>query len=127
MPEQGFLFGKCDHGHTVFCPTPEGPHHGKTICINCGKFMGWVAKPENVERQKRNDETLTALSKIEALPAWERQFVRNCVTHKHLSPRQQAKLDELRDVYVNLGKGDANDGFHGEKMSPDRNPTDRTL
>jgi hypothetical protein len=122
MPEQGFLFGQCDHGHTVFCPTPEGPHHGKAICVDCGKFMGWVAKPENIDIQKRNAEILTALSKIENLPAWERQFVRDLVTHKHISPRQQQKLYELRDRF--LKGGDANDGFHGETLSPDRNPSD---
>jgi hypothetical protein len=124
MPEQGRLFGECSHAHTFFLPAQSGPHHGKAVCADCGKFMGWVAKPENIDRQKKNAEILTALSKLDNLPPWERQFVRDLVTHKHISPRQQQKLYELRDVFLHLGKGDANDGLHGEKMSPDGNPTD---
>lgn len=84
--------------------------------------MGWVTKPENVIRHQENEKILTGLSKIPDLPPWERQFVRDLTSHKHISPRQQAKLLELRNKFL---KGDnTHDGFHGEKMSPDRNPPD---
>jgi hypothetical protein len=123
MPEiQGAFFGDCPHPHKVVVPEKRGPHHAKLICKHCKKFFGWIPKPETVRQQRENAETLTDLSKLDGLPAWERQFVRELAATKHLSPRQQKKLLEIRDLYL---KGDhANDGFHGEKVSPDRNPSD---
>lgn len=103
MPEiQGAFFGDCPHPHKIVVPEKRGPHVAKLICRDCKKFFSWVPKPETVERRAKNAEILTALAKLE-LPAWERQFVRDLVTHKNISPRQQAKLDELRDVYLHLG------------------------
>ena len=75
----------------------SGPHYAKLICSDCGSFLKWEPFPDTVEQQKKNDQILTALSKLPDLPAWERQFIRDVVTHKHLSPRQQKKLLELAD------------------------------
>lgn len=100
MPEQGRFFGECTHGHTYFLPAQSGPHHGSAVCADCGKFMGWVAKPENIKQQEDNAKILTALSKLPNLPSWEREFVRTLSSIKHLSPKQQAKLLEIRDIHL---------------------------
>jgi hypothetical protein len=90
-------------------PMKVGPHHAKKICADCGKFMGWFPKPETIERERENAEILTAISKIPDLPEWERNFVRGLITQKHMSPRQRAKLLQLRDLLLKEG-GNANDG-----------------
>jgi hypothetical protein len=101
--EQGTLFqGECPHPHKVVVAEKRGPHHAKLICKHCRKFLGWIPKPETLQRQQENARILTALSKLKDLPPWEREFVRDVSTLKHLSPRQQEKLLQLRDLL--LGK-----------------------
>lgn len=71
---QGAFWGECTHPHKVIVADKRGPHHAKLICKHCKKFFGWIPKPENVQRQRENSEILTALSKIDKLPPWERQL-----------------------------------------------------
>jgi hypothetical protein len=96
---QGAFFQECPHPHIIVVAEKRGPHTAKRICKDCRKFFGWVPSAENVLQRKENEEILTALAKL-VLPAWERQFVRTLVTHKNISPKQQAKLLELRDTYL---------------------------
>jgi len=100
---QDTFFGDCPHAHREVVPQTRGPHHAKIICKHCRKFFGWIPKPENVRQQRENAEVLTALSKMPDLPAWERQFVREISETKHLSPKQQKKLLELKELYFNKG------------------------
>lgn len=135
---QGAFFQECTHPHRIVVPEKRGPHAARLICRDCKKFFSWMPKPETVQRQKENAEILTALSKIDKLPPWERQFVRDLVTHRNISPRQQAKLLELRDVFLKKDSGvwgikqeyfdkvypkqerkPAHDSLHGETMPPD--------
>ena len=104
MPdEQGTLFqGECPHQHIIVVAEKRGPHHAKRLCKHCRKFMGWVPKPETVMQRAENERILTALSKLKELPSWERQFVRQISALKHLSPKQQEKLLQIRDLH--LGK-----------------------
>ena len=118
---QGAFWGDCTHPHKVVVPEKRGPHVATQICRDRKKFFSWIPKPESVARQHENTAILTSLSKLPNLPPWERQFVRDLTSHKHISPRQQAKLLELQDRF--LGKENANDGFHGETLSPNRNPS----
>ena len=97
---QGFLFEECPHPGVIVVPEKRGPHHAKKVCIKCRKFLGWVTSPENIEKQERNAEILTALAKLPQLDSWSREFVRTLGSQKHLSPKQQRKLDELRDIYL---------------------------
>ena len=101
MPEQAtFAFGQCPHPNKIVVPEKRGTHHAKLICRDCKKFFGWIPKPENVQQRKENAEILTALSKLDNLPAWERQFVRSLTTTKKISPKQQEKLLLIRDMYL---------------------------
>jgi hypothetical protein len=102
---QGAFFGECPHPHKIVVPEKRGPHVAKLICKDCKKFFSWIPNPETIQRRKDNAAILTALSKLE-LPSWERQFVRDLVTHKNISPRQQAKLEQLRDVFLKIEKPD---------------------
>jgi hypothetical protein len=123
---QGTFFGDCPHAHKIVVPEKRGPHYAKLICKHCHKFFGWMPHPENVRQQKENEEILTALAKLPNLPSWERQFVRTISETTRLSPKQQKKLLEIRDIWLKpqQERRPANDGFHGETMSPDRNPSD---
>ncbi len=134
---QGTLFQECSHPHKVVVPEKRGPHHARLICKHCKKFFGWIPSPENVRRQKENAQILTALSKLEKLPPWERQFVRSLSGAKHLSPKQQSTLEQMRDVFLRQKDGvwgikqeyfdkvytqqerkKINDGFNGVPMPP---------
>lgn len=80
--------------------TPGGPHYAKRLCSDCDKFLGWEPRPETIKNRQENSVILNALVKMPDLPAWERNFIRDLVTHKNISPKQQAKLLELRDIYL---------------------------
>ena len=103
MPEtQGAFFGNCPHPRTEVVMEKRGTHYARRVCTDCRKFLGWIPHPDNVRKQQKNAEILTALSKLKDLPSWERQFVRQLSVLKHLSPRQQEKLLQIRDLH--LGK-----------------------
>lgn len=56
----------------------------------------------DVDSKKRAAEILTALCKLPDLPYWERNFVRQLARQKTITPRQEAELLRIRDIY--LGK-----------------------
>lgn len=97
---QGTFLGECPHHIKVVVAEKRGPHHAKLICKDCRKFISWVPSPENVQQRKENTEILTALSMMEHLPAWERQFVRQLSMLRNISPKQQKKLLEIKDIYL---------------------------
>lgn len=89
----------CPHTETDVVPTPELIHHGKTVCRACGKFLGWVKKPETLVREKQNAERLKALDG-KPLTQWERGFVLSLTKQgSHFSPNQQKILDEMAGKY----------------------------
>lgn len=89
----------CDHTRTTFIPTPELIHHGKTVCADCGTFLGWVKKPETIERDKANTAAIARL-KDRNLTEWEKGFILSLEKQgRGFSPKQQAKLDKLAETY----------------------------
>lgn len=122
MSIQETIFKECSHSKTTTVLEYHGPHYGRSVCSDCGKFLGWVMKPENIERQKQNARILSALVKIEGLSDWERHFIRTLVTHKNISPKQQTRLLELEEKYLTRRKANGDDGFNGEAVPPDGNP-----
>ena len=96
---QGAFFGDCPHPHKIVVAEKRGPHSAKLICKDCRKFFQWVPSAENLQQRKENTEILTALAKL-TLPSWERQFIRQLSTVRSLSPKQQKKLLEIRDIYL---------------------------
>ena len=85
----------CNHENVTFHPTPDLKHHGKEICDDCGKFIRWVPKPETLERQIDNRNTIEALEAME-LEEWPRNFLASLKKlDGKLSPKQEAKLAEL--------------------------------
>lgn len=80
----------------LFTPTPELTHFGKETCQQCGKFLRWVPKPQNIEKQKTNADAVVKLRNDDRLSAWERGFVATLDTQgPKVSPKQQAILDKL--------------------------------
>lgn len=96
---QGTFFNECQHAHTVVTKEQHGPHYARETCSDCRKFVRWVPKPETILQKQKNAEILTALSKLDDLNGWERQFIRDVVTHKNLSKKQQEQIFLLRDKY----------------------------
>jgi hypothetical protein len=97
---QGAFFGDCPHPRAEVVMEKRGTHYARRVCSDCRKFLGWIPHPDNVRKAQENAITLTALSKLPALPAWERQFVLKLSTVKHLSPKQQAKLLEIKELHL---------------------------
>lgn len=54
--------------------TPNGPHFGKQICSDCGKFLGWEKKPETQDRERKLSEFFQG-ARSARLTQWERTFV----------------------------------------------------
>jgi hypothetical protein len=98
------LFSECLHSDFEIIAEKRGPHHARKVCRKCRKFLGWIPKPETLARQQENQRILSELSKLPNLTEWEREFIRDVVTHKNLSPRQQAKILLLMEKYL---KGNA--------------------
>jgi hypothetical protein len=106
VTEQGRLFSDCSHPQKAIVPEKRGPHHAKQICAKCGKFLGWIAKPETIKRQAENAAILTALSKLTTLHEWERNFVRQLASSRHISPKQQKLLLDLEYRLLTKKKGE---------------------
>lgn len=100
---QDTFFGECQHTRTLVIPEQHGPHHAKEVCSDCHKFLGWVPKPETIQRRADNTRLLNALVKLDTLTEWERGFVRQMTSHKTISPKQQQTLDLLREKYFEGG------------------------
>lgn len=94
---QTSLFRECEHQRRHMVLMKSGPHYAKLVCSDCNRFLRWEPHPESVVKQQKNAQILTALSKLPDLPPWERQFIRDLITHKHISPKQQALLLQLAD------------------------------
>ena len=113
IEQQGSLFQECSHQRRHMVLMKSGPHYAKLVCSDCDRFLKWEPHPDTIQLQKRNGAILTGLSKVPNLPPWERQFVRDLVTHKHISPKQQETLNLLEGTYL---KGPAlNDSKHGDE------------
>jgi hypothetical protein len=90
----------CDHAEHDLVLTPELIHHGKYVCRQCRKFIGWAKNPQTLERDKRNQETIARL-KSTSLTEWEQGFVLSLEKQgNHFSPKQQAMLDKLAAAYA---------------------------
>jgi hypothetical protein len=86
----------CAHSATITQrEPPESLHHAREVCAGCERFIRWLAKPETLERRKLNGFRLAKLGMCERLTAWERNFVRDALRQRKLSPRQQEIVDEL--------------------------------
>lgn len=87
----------CEHINAKTILTPDGPHHGKVICSDCGKFLGWAPKPETEARNKAEARLIEALNQDSTpLSDWERSFVQSIAKqHPKLSPKQRETLQKL--------------------------------
>lgn len=89
----------CQHTTTEFVRTPDGPHHGKTLCVECGRFLRWEKKPETLSRETENRVSLERLAALPGLTAWERGFLASLKKQRKFSPKQQARLLDLAIKY----------------------------
>jgi hypothetical protein len=91
----------CQHRfrRVEFLP-PGSTHHAKEICDDCGAFLGWAAKLENLERRLGDSCRIAKLLMRPDLTVWERNFLKSIGTQKKLSPKQQAVVDRLAAQYL---------------------------
>ena len=92
--------GHCQHEETrIAIELPGSVHFAREVCRNCDRVLRWIAKPANVERQRLNGYRIAKLAMSEALNSWERRFISSVAQQRRLSPKQQAKLDQLCDKF----------------------------
>ena len=58
MTDTPFLFDvpepkKCEHKNVKLTLTPELVHYGREDCVDCGKFVRWLARPIDVARKPK--------------------------------------------------------------------------
>jgi hypothetical protein len=83
---------------------PHGSrHYAKLKCADCGAFLKFLPRPENVERRKLNGFRLAKLQMHAGLNPWERQFIQSIAKegNNKLTPKQQAVFDRLCLTYLN--------------------------
>jgi hypothetical protein len=97
----GFAQHVCSHGTTRVELMPQGyTHHAREVCVSCGRFIRWSAKPVNVERERLNAFRLARLAMQPGLSDWERNFLRDVSKNRRLSPKQEALVVRLVTQYL---------------------------
>jgi Fe2+ or Zn2+ uptake regulation protein len=94
---------QCAHTATTTELLPqESRHHAKLKCADCGAFLKFLPRPENVERRKLNGFRLAKLQMCDRLNSWEREFIEVLAKQGSckLTPKQQAVLDRLCLTYL---------------------------
>jgi hypothetical protein len=99
---QELLFPDCSHSviQTVF--TPELQHFAKEVCADCGAFLRWLPKPENIERQKERQTQIEELQATGKLSAWEREFVATIIGQRTLSPKQAERFNAMLEKHFGV-------------------------
>ena len=93
--------GSCRHEIRRFAIMPQGhTHFAQEVCGLCGRWLRWVPRPANVERQKLNAFRLAKLAMCDGLTNWERGFVASVSKQKKVSPKQQQIIDRLCATYL---------------------------
>ena len=65
-------------------------------CADCGAFLKFLARPENIERRKLVGLQLAKLVEHTGLSPWERQFIGSLAKQgTKLSPKQQELLVDM--------------------------------
>jgi len=93
---------QCAHTSTITeLMSQESRHYAKLKCADCGAFLKFSPRPENVERRKLNGFRLAKLQMCDGLNSWEREFIESLAkqgSHK-LTPKQQAVFDRICLTY----------------------------
>jgi hypothetical protein len=89
---------QCTHSSTATELLPrDSQHYAKLECADCGTFLRFLPKPENVTKWKLNGYKLARLQMAHGLNQWEREFVQFLAKlgNRKLTPKQQAVFDRL--------------------------------
>jgi hypothetical protein len=96
IPKPTVQYAACVDSATVIKRMPEGhTHYAVERCVDCGRHLRWMPRPENVERRRLNAIYLARLALCKTLNGWERNFLCHVSQRRKLSPRQQEIVDEL--------------------------------
>src|SRR5262249_10322363 len=95
----------CAHDATRTVPMPvDSRHYAQLRCADCGAFLKFLPRPENVKRRQLNGYRLAKLQMHPGLNQWEREFIDNLAKQGNkLSPKQQAVFDRLCSTYLKGG------------------------
>ena len=94
---------QCTHSKTVTERLPStSQHYAKLKCADCGAFLKFLPRPENIERRKLIGYRLAKLQMCDGLNSWERGFVVSLAKlgNNKLTPKQQAVFDRLCADYL---------------------------
>lgn len=92
---------ECQHRIALVEQLPGGhAHHQREFCGECGAFLKWGAKFENLQRQAGNSFAIARLSMCSLLSSWESEFLASIAQQRRLSPKQQQILERLVEKYL---------------------------
>ena len=69
--------------------------YGRLICSDCGKFLKWLRDPSVSLNHLTRQESIDSMLESQKLNQWERSFLQNIYEKRSLSPKQQAKYEEV--------------------------------
>lgn len=91
----------CEHLKRKTVLTPHLPHYGKDVCEDCNQFLGWLKKPETIERDKELEKKISELKDAEddlLLSDWESNFIESVGNQfPDLSPKQREIIKRIHD------------------------------
>src|SRR5438477_12753005 len=92
----------CTHSATRSVRMPAtSRHHARVECADCGAFLKFLARPENIERRKLVGVQLAKLIEHSGLSPWEWQFIGSLAKQgTKLSPKQQEVFDRICAKYL---------------------------
>jgi len=94
----------CIHNAKTLILPAESRHYARLECADCGAFLKFLPRPENVERRKFNGFRLAKLQMQPGLNSWERDFVASVARQGNkFAPKQQAVFDRLCETYLQNG------------------------
>src|SRR5437016_358842 len=87
----------CTHAGTrTVITSPPSRHYARLECADCGTFLRFLPRPENVERRCQNGIKLARLTIQPGLTPQEREFITNVARYGgKLSPKQQVAFDQI--------------------------------
>lgn len=70
-------------------------HYGRLVCGDCGSFVKWLRDSDVSIIYLTRQESIDSMLESQKLNQWERSFLQNIYEKRSLSPKQQAKYEEV--------------------------------
>lgn len=91
---------ECDHACERVTLQPNGPHHARKDCAVCGRFTGWVSKPDAEKKRRRKGSKRLAFASYCQLCLMSVDDGRSHMCGHHVIEHQHGGSDERANVWT---------------------------